>query len=296
MIRLITEELHSFNTQYSLAQELTNIVINMLHSNVMEYTYTINNNETLHQVTFTIATNTSYPKARIMSVNQESKAIGLEILIPNTYKQIPLGDFQRMLLHTITHELMHSYIFINRIGNSQTIEDAPQYYENLLQIANQMDDDTLAHQMAILMYSTYYHESQAIISQTAIDVKMILKQNNNMNPTASDILEVLRKTEGYNLIANSLKRFIPHILRTNDSVIQTKIVDVFHQFQIPCDVKTIRSSCKKMKPQLMKMMRKIAKNAMLAYDKIDEVRRLYTTQTQTRKRSKSKLLEILNKN
>ena len=118
----------------------------------------------------------------------------------------------------------------------------------------------------------------------------------NMNPTASDILEVLRKTEGYNLIANSLKRFIPHILRTNDSVIQTNIVDVFHQFQIPCDVKTIRSSCKKMKPQLMKMMRKIAKNAMLAYDKIDEVRKLYVSQTQTRKKYKSKLLEILNKN
>lgn len=39
MIRLITEELHSFNTQYSLAQELTNIVINMLHSNVVNYTH-----------------------------------------------------------------------------------------------------------------------------------------------------------------------------------------------------------------------------------------------------------------
>lgn len=46
----------------------------------------------------------------------------------------------------------------------------------------------------------------------------------------------------------------------------------------------------------MKMMRKIAKNAMLAYDKIDEVRKLYVSQTQTRKKYKSKLLEILNKN
>lgn len=95
--------------------------------------------------------------------------------------------------NVISHEIMHGHIYWERWQNNQDIDDVPDEYEVWLKIMRSAECENVLYKFAYACYSTYYHEIQAMVSQTYAQVANFMKGDKDKKK----FLSALRKTNTY---------------------------------------------------------------------------------------------------
>ena len=113
----------------------------------------------------------------------------------------------------IIHELTHGNIYLTRYEKEgDIVEDTPSYYNNIISILREGNCDDVYY-FAYALYSTYYHEVQAMVSQTAFDVSRQIPKGTEI--TNDIIKEAFKKTNTYQVYSSNL-RIVSKIKQMNN--------------------------------------------------------------------------------
>lgn len=256
---IIDEELHMFNSQYKLANEIANVVYVMMIKNIKKNIYPISNNEKINIVEINIDDYISVTNnviANIDKINDDKKMIRINITLPPNSLILDKNKVIFDTSNVIAHELMHGNIFFNRMDNKQNINDAPYYYGNLIKILHLYDDNDIVYQFAYALYATYYHEMNTIVSQTSMSIYNLIKQNNIKHVDNETIKNLLIKTDSYQIYVTILDNIIPLIEKMDENKIYQKIVKEFNSVGIICDVNFVEKPIKIIKDKSNKALKK----------------------------------------
>lgn len=164
----------------------------------------------------------------------------------------------------IIHEMSHGGIYFSRYYNTGDVgEDTPDYYDNLISI---MNDDYFSGKMeyylAFALYSTYYHEVQAMVSQTAFDIKRLLQGKENIG--SNDIKRVLARTNTYQTYATNLKYTIPNIRSMG---VDEQVLLLNNMKENGVEIKNLNKTLKRIEVVSTEALKAAASNAMLVLNK-----------------------------
>lgn len=259
---LIIESLGSFDNQIKIAEEIGGICYEMLKSNVERNVFDIDSDIIKH-VDLTIKRDTpNYEITASINSLDSNGTIGVVISIPLRYRLI---DNEKAMTNKISdilsHELMHGNIFLKRFENKVEINDAPEYYGNLLRILENEDQENDLYQIAFALYSTYYHEVQAFTSQTAKSIKDIY--GGKLTYSNDEIKNGIMQSEGYMIYSNIINGRVKDIIDYEDLVIETYILPRLNDYGVRFNVEELRASLCKAVNVAKKALHKIFKNAML---------------------------------
>lgn len=259
---LIIESLGSFDNQIKIAEEIGGICYEMLKSNVERNVFDIDSDVIKH-VDLTIKCDTpNYEITASINSLDSNGTIGVVISIPLRYRLI--GNEKAMtnkISDILSHELMHGNIFLKRFENKVEINDAPEYYGNLLRILENEDQENDLYQIAFALYSTYYHEVQAFTSQTAKSIKDIY--GGKLTYSNDEIKNGIMQSEGYMIYSNIINGKVKDIIDYEDLVIETYILPRLNDYGVSFNVEELRASLCKAVNVAKKALHKIFKNAML---------------------------------
>ena len=152
------------------------------------------------------------------------------------------------------------------------IDSPPNYYDTAVYMMNELDENTIAYWYARGLYVTYYHEMNAIISQT--HVQMFNQIGYGKPHTNDEIKKALVKTEPYNIYSTLLYDIIPTIKNMSDDEIINNIVNVFNDIikNNGITVNFIKQSLKKMENNAKLALHNVCRNAMIEGKRIDMYR------------------------
>ena len=270
----LNESLGAFEEQYELSKEIADIVYELSQDKAISYQYKTSYNKVFETINITnnynVGSNTI--RGQISGLDVEEKKIYIDFFIDENLIKSKIR-FKTLLINCIAHELMHGNIFFNRYQNNVEINDAPIYYDVIVRLIGEYEDDILG-EFARGLYITYYHEMNALISQTNIQLYAILgygKEHNNQ-----EIKNALKKTEIYYVYNTLLYLTLPKINRMNDETLKNKIVIPFQYNGVDIDVEWVRKQCKKMEYKAKLAFNNIFRNAMIKGKNIYEnIRLLY---------------------
>ena len=261
----LTEELHSFEGQTDLSKELAQHILFMLEKDIKQQDYFPQNNNVFKVVNIDLMpSETNNIRGDIRGFNIETKTVMLTIYI----NKLILG-FQssniilNRLSHVIAHELMHGYIFTQKETTEETM-DIPPYYGTALSIMRH-GYEGIIQDFAYALYATYYHETQAIISQANTNVEMILNSRKITNPNTNDLVKIVKQIEPYGIFEMVIG-VSQEVLRMNDETIQKEIVEPLKRFHFECSEQWIRNQSNKMINIAQKALRKIIRNSLLIFE------------------------------
>lgn len=259
---LIIESLGSFDNQIKIAEEIGGMCYEMLKSNVERNVFDIDNDVIKH-VDLTIKRDTpNYEITASINSLDSNGTIGVVISIPLRYRLIDNENaMTNKISNILSHELMHGNIFLKRFENKVEINDAPEYYGNLLRILENEDQENDLYQIAFALYSTYYHEVQAFTSQTAKSIKDIY--GGKLTYSNDEIKNGIMQSEGYMIYSNIINGRVKDIIDYEDLVIETYILPRLNDYGVRFNVEELRASLCKAVNVAKKALHKIFKNAML---------------------------------
>lgn len=166
---------------------------------------------------------------------------------------------------------MHSNVVRNKFIHDgyDEVDAPPNYYNIVIEVMNATDENTMAYWYARSLYVTYYHEMNAIVSQTR--VQMFSQIGYGKPHTNDEIRNVLVKTEPYTIYSTLLYDTIPTIKGMSDDEINNEIVSVFKGI-VDCDeitVDFVKKSLKKMGNNANLALHNVYRNAMIEGKAID---------------------------
>lgn len=161
---------------------------------------------------------------------------------------------------------MHGYIFFQQEPTEETL-DIPEYYGKALAIMRHGDyENEIVQDFAYALYSTYYQETQEIISQANTNVKLLMQTKNITNPSSSDLVKLIKQTEPYNIFYNNI-HVAKHILSMSDDALKTIVINPLQKYHINADIQWIKNQCEKTIKVSQNALRKIIRNGMLIFEK-----------------------------
>lgn len=192
----------------------------------------------------------------------------------NITKNIKKDNLIKQIINAIAHELMHSNVIQQKLHNNIDIDDIfdiPEYYNYIIYMMGQANEDTILYWYSRALYVTYYQEVNAIVSQTHVQIFNQLgygKQNSNDN-----IRKALIKTEPYITYNTILNDIIPTIKNMSDEEIYNNISKhydmVFGINDISVDF--IKKSLNKIENISKKALHNICRNAMIEGKSISKI-------------------------
>lgn len=258
---LLNEECGNFKNQYLLAKELANVVIDNYKSGIYRFEYKPINNSIFKTVLIDLDRNAlPNSSASINRINDEERLIGISISIPYRLMIDKQDIALKRIYDAITHELMHGYVYLNRMGNNvENVIDTPEWYEKLQILRNNVNYDSLVYKFSYAMYATYYQEVNAIVSQSKVQFHELTKNLEKNNKNYNKALKQCDSFQIYNMILHDV---VPIIENMDDNEIFYYIVDIFNKFDINMNVNDIRNECKRIKKVSEYALDKIIKNAL----------------------------------
>ena len=173
--RLINEEGHAFYMQYKLSERLAretfsaailgknSITVNTSDINPDFKEVEIN----INYVGGTDKTSASFDNLDLKGHYQLTVEINLSDRI------LPRPQYYEAVKSAIDHELMHGEVFqkkygylVKDSGDIPMLDDSPANYEVIISVMRKYDRESYAYQYARALYSTYYQETQALVSQS----------------------------------------------------------------------------------------------------------------------------------
>lgn len=261
---LINEELHSFDDQYALSYELSDIIYDMAKSKILRNVYYTSNNKTINIVDIIIEF-ISYGQfsSYISGIDSENKKIILNIIIPQNIMIIQNKEMViKALSKVIAHELMHGNIFFNRADNELVIEDYPEYYLPSLKIIRSGAHNNIINDIADALYSTYYQEMASFISQTTENLKLLMHQRNIINPNNEQIKTLIYYTESFAKYKKFITNVVPFLNHASNEQLKF-VVEVFKENGFNCNIDFFRKKSKEIEKLSHIALKKIMRNAML---------------------------------
>lgn len=239
---LINESLGAFKEQYKIAKLIASYAYSLLMNNSNSGIIEIDS-ETIKKVSVGLDLKTIWGcSASLKSIKNGSLTI--DINIPYNYKMLDKEKFINALSDPISHELMHYNVIVKRYENGAVLDERPSYYESVVNIIRgEKYVDTLVYEFAYALYSTYYQEVCAMVSQASIQFKnfLINKEKNNVNANSA-----LKQCNSFIVYNNIVKHLIPTISLMSDADLENEIVTPLKENGIDCDAKWARKQAKKM--------------------------------------------------
>lgn len=158
----------------------------------------------------------------------------------------------------ISHELMHSNVFYNRYYNGQDIYDKPEEYDNSLVLKNDMENDPIISGFAYALYNTYYHEIQAMVSQTNVEIQSLYNKRKIDNNT---LTKSIKNCNAYKIYSNNL--MVCSKLKNNEPK-KKELLEYLRKYGI--NVGSIDKKIKYIENVSKNVIDRIYKNAMLCFE------------------------------
>lgn len=260
---LLNEAMGSFEDQYTLADELSNVIYDMLMNNIINLEYKTENDKVISIVDITINKNTPLMaiSGAIKSIDPDLNKISIFINISDFNLKIHKPILLKRIKDVVVHELMHGNIFLKRYENNQNINDMPFYYDSVVYLMGQTSENDILYWFSYALYSTYYHEVNAVVSQTNAQLfNMLGYGNKHDNETIKKAIKSLDSYQIYNRIINFT---VPYINNMDDDDINNKIVKQFNNIGVEINVKWVRDKLNEILLIAQKAIKKIFKNALL---------------------------------
>lgn len=266
---IIDKELHSFNGQYKLSEELETVVYYMIQNNIKEYDYRIRlNNDLISNVKLVLSVwEGSALRGEIKNYEIDNHSCLIEVhLTRQQCNDVRNGYIINNLKSVLAHELMHFNEMSKRKSND--VDDyigVPMYYESLKNILNNYVFDSVEYEFAEALYLTSFQEINAFVSQTFQEIKELMYVNDIEKPTNEQIKDYIMNSEPYARYNNILTNYIPKFKCMNDSEIKKIVLAFRYNGFSECRKKFIVDSIRNIENITKKALRKIAKNAMLVF-------------------------------
>lgn len=261
--QLLDESLGAFNNQYKIANEIASIIYEMIQHGINKNVFDVNN-ETIKCVDLTINPHTpNYDfKGKIENLDANGK-LYIIIDIPAHCRFLKDKEYIINKLSTVlTHEFMHGNIFLKRFHNDVEINDMPKYYPNLLRIIQNEKEDSPLYTVAYALYSTYYQEVQAFISQTANEIKQ--KFGGKLKYTNDEIREGIKDSNAYITYSNNIHGFFKEICHMDDAILEEYILQpMSERYNIHFTLNDLKKEMKHAYKVSQKAIEDIYRNAML---------------------------------
>lgn len=180
--------------------------------------------------------------ASINAIDPETKKVTIYVLLGNyiTSEKATKQDFIHEITSVISHELMHGNIFFKRNEKKLDIEDTPEEYEKIVTVMRNADGDSLLYMFARALYSTYYQEENALISQVPSEIHKLSKGKINRN----NVFKIMKETDPYITFFNSYSVLCPYLNKLSDKDLIFQLVEPLSEFDINVDVQWIRKKIK----------------------------------------------------
>ena len=255
---LINEELGSFTNQYVISKKCAEKLKNMYINSVYHDTLTIDEDDALKNVDLTISTN-NYVSTQLTSYDYETLTAYIAVGIRNFIN----NELFNNLSSTIAHELMHYNVFIKQETNNANIE-IPYWYPIIVAIMKETYNT--AYHFARMLYSTYYQEVNAFVSQISEEIKNKFRfkkgkiTRENFKKAFIELEPVI--TYNYNM------RYYWNVMNLSDEKIKSDICNVIEEKskdEIKWTPKDIRDKCKQAYKISQNALRDCYRNAMLAF-------------------------------
>ena len=202
--KLIDEANHSFNKQYEWSDKLSSEIVSNFKQGISHFIYEVEDND-IKEIDVTIEgkkgqTSASFNNLSIDGIFFISVSIDKRRLLeyPETLK----GE----ICSAISHELMHGNVYFKRYKNNQELNDIPDYYDVVLKIMRSVDSNGIDYFFARALYTCYYQETQAFISQTWPEVKNILsKEYKTIDVDKKLFMDALGRTDTFETFSNNIR-------------------------------------------------------------------------------------------
>ena len=257
---LISESLGAFEQQYEISNNVASLAYKLLMNKESEGEITIENN-IVKKIHLTIYLKTIWGvSASLTEISDD--CMFLTINLPKNYIMLPREKFINALTDPISHELMHCNVFVKRYENNVIPDDRPSYYNDVISIiGDESCQDDIVYDFAYALYSTYYQEVAAMVSQSSRQFKNFLMGNelNNRNANIA-----LKQCNSYMIYNNIINYTVPTISNMSDDEINNRIVKYFNGVGIDCDVNWVRKQLEKIHNVAKDALHNIIRN--VSYD------------------------------
>lgn len=260
---LLDESLGSFERQHVLAREIACAAYDMMVHGVNRNVIDVDNG-IIKSVDLTLSFNTpSYDfRGTIENLNDEG-TVFVKIDIPARCRHMSNSDYVIGRFSVVlSHELMHANIFLNRFNNNEEISDAPIYYPNLIAVIRNEREGSVMHAVAYALYSTYYHEIQAFVSQTAQEIKDMF--GGKLKYSNDEIRRGIKDSESYIIYSNNINGPLKDAINMSDEDLEHMVVEPFaRKYDIHFSLSEWRKNLAKAYNLSKKALGMIYRNAML---------------------------------
>ena len=165
-----------------------------------------------------------------------------------------------VLYPCIAHELMHGFIVFNRYFNNAEIDDSPYYYDKSIKCYKELGAENIAGAFAYALYSTYYHERQAFVSQTSSFVKSRM-EGHDKNDVAF-LKSAIKDSASFHGYSNNLETCNKLL---DSSELREECMATLNRYGIRYDTdKQFVASVKRTKKLSVDTLKNVFRNAMLA--------------------------------
>lgn len=266
---IIVESLGAFDKQYELSNNLSIIAYDMFCNHIEKNVINVEEyNLWLKTIILNVYANngiiTNF-SAKILNIGTDS--VEIEINIPsNVHLKLNPDKSKKMIKNCIVHELMHDNIFLKRYNNNvKNYDDTPNDYATYIEIMQNENPDSIFYKIGLALYSTFYQEMQAIVSQTSSDLSSLLYQQDSL--TNADIRNYIKQTDGYNRYQIILNNLVNVIENTSDNEIKNISSILYKRYGLNINIK---KEAKKWKYKSEQALKNIMRNAMLIANGIGE--------------------------
>lgn len=265
---LLIETLGAFENQYNICKEIAPIILEMYKKHIQDNVIDIEISSPIKQVQVEVNKNIEKgmtcvkTNASIYYVNNDSGKVIISINVPQSYYMHKNDDYiLKEIMNCLSHEFMHANVFMQRMTNNADVPDELENYDIYLDIIHKESEDSLIYRYAYGMYSTYYQEMNAIVSQTSQQLKNQL--GDVAHASNDEIRNALKKTEPYQIYtrnAYDLGAFLKDSQEFSD--IWDYLLEELDRYGISITSKELERNVKKIINCSNEALKKIMKNAM----------------------------------
>lgn len=278
---MILEELGSFPNQYETSNIIADAVIEAANSLTDEDIRKIRSNVPLDIVKHVDNKNLSVVRIQFLQdiafgcflgINTEENSA----IIGISYKRV-LASSRDDIVNTIQHELMHGNTYLRKaenVGTENLYGDIPHYYGELFNIFSNYEPGNIVYNFAHAMYSCYYDETNALVSQVYSDIMRQLNNSGKGKITEDEFINMYRNTNSYEEFKLATTNVVPVIQSMSDAAIEKFIVNEFVKNGINISVAMVKKQCKRIDSIANEALKDCSRNASLCYKHLIEQGRI----------------------
>lgn len=263
----LNEALGEFATQYSIADEISEVVLDMIRLHTDERYFSFKGEYRWKKCNIKIIYSEDSP-IKFMStsaVYQGSSDTEIHIdikLSRNDVLSLSQNELKNKLIPIIAHELNHGHTVVNTYNATGDIPAYPKLYNKVVNIIQgDIDTNSIVYKFAYGVYITSYLEVPAFVSQTTPDLERLLK--NVEYCSVETFKEKIQETEPYTNYKDVLDDTIPEIKRFGISNLAKEL----QQHEIFLSFQELNLLVRRMKQEAKSALKNVVRNAMIYYEK-----------------------------